>query len=384
MNCFLRFIRIAVAAIPLLLGVAGPADTHAQGPSTPLGGLFDRLSFRSIGPATMGGRIDDFAVFEKHPSVFYAGAATGGLWKTTNNGTTWEPVFDNLDVVSIGAVAVPPDSADLVWAGTGEDNNRQSSSWGGGVFKSTDGGRTWKNMGLVESRHVGRIVIDPLDHDVVYVAATGHLWGPNKERGVFKTTDGGVTWTKSLFVDEQTGATDLVMDPSNNKVLYAAMYQRQRSAWGFNGGGPGSGLFKSSDAGKTWARLTNDIPAGALGRIGLDICRGDPNIVYALIQGESESGLYRSNDAGAHWTKMSATNPRPNYFSQVRIDPGDAHRVYVLGVRLMVSDDEGRTFKEVRVSYARSGGERPRDDLDVHAMWIDPRDSSHMIIGSDV
>ena len=355
-----------------------------QQPSAPIESLLERMVFRSIGPATMGGRVDDFAVLEKRPSVYYAGVATGGLWKTTNNGTTWEAVFDHQDVVSIGAVAIPPDNADLVWVGTGENNNRQSSSWGGGVFKSTDGGKSWKNMGLTESRHIGRIVIDPVEHDVVYVAAAGHLFGPNKERGVFKTTDGGATWSQVLFVDEQTGATDLVMDPSDRSVLYAAMYQRQRTPWGYNGGGPGSGIYKSTDAGKTWNRLSAGVPGGPLGRIGLDVFRSNPKIVYALIQHENESGVYRSDDAGAHWTRMGSTNPRPMYFSQVRIDPNDVHRIYVLGVRLMVSDDEGKSFREVRLSYARPGGERPRDDLDVHAMWIDPREPSHLVIGADV
>lgn len=241
---------ITVVSIPALFVIAGLANLSAQGPTTPVQGIFDRLTFRSIGPATMGGRIDDLAVLEKRPAVCYAAAATGGLWKTSNNGTTWEPMFDHEDVVSIGTVAIAQDNADLVWVGTGENNNRQSSSWGGGVFKSTDGGRSWKNMGLVESRHVGRIVIDPLDHEVVYVAATGHLWGPNKERGILKTADGGLTWTQALFIDELTGAADLVMDPSNNKVLYAAMYQRQRSTWGFNGGGPGSGILKPTTPAK--------------------------------------------------------------------------------------------------------------------------------------
>jgi photosystem II stability/assembly factor-like uncharacterized protein len=384
MRRFSRLQWMTVLTFSVLSVIAGPAEPPAQGPPSLIEGILDRLAFRSIGPATMGGRIDDLAVLENRPSTFYVGAATGGLWKTVNNGTTWEPVFDRQEVVSIGAVAIPSDNASLVWVGTGENNNRQSSSWGGGVFKSTDGGQTWKNMGLVESRHVGRIVIDPTNHDVVYVAAMGHLWGPNKERGVFKTADGGLTWTQSLFVDEQTGATELVMDPSDNKVLYAAMYQRQRAGWGYNGGGPGSGLYKSSDAGKTWNKLTSGIPAGALGRIALDVYRGDPKIVYALIQHESETGLYRSEDAGARWAKVGNTNPRPSYFSQVRIDPNDPQRIYVLGVRLMVSDDGGKTFKEVRVSYTRPGGERPRDDLDVHAMWVDPRDPSRLMIGSDV
>jgi photosystem II stability/assembly factor-like uncharacterized protein len=332
----------------------------------------------------MGGRIDDLAVLKTRPTVFYVGAATGGVWKTVNNGTTWEPVFDEDEVGSIGALAVPPDAPDLVWVGTGENNNRQSSSWGAGVYKSTDGGDSWENMGLVESRHIGRVIIDPLDHEVVYVAATGHLWGANPERGVFKTTDGGATWTQVLFIDEDTGATDIVMDPSDHVVLYAAMYQRRRSAWGFNGGGPGSGLYKSVDAGRTWTKLTGGIPEGPLGRIALDVYRSDPSIVYALVQAERESGLYRSGDAGAHWTKVSGTNPRPSYFSKLRVDPQDADRMYVLGVRLMISDDGGRTFEEVRVSPTRPGAGRPRDDLDVHAMWIDPADPSHLIIGSDV
>jgi photosystem II stability/assembly factor-like uncharacterized protein len=375
---------IAVAAIVIPFFISGTGKPAVQEPSNAAEGLFERLAFRSIGPATMGGRVDDLAVFEKQPATFFIGTASGGVWKTNNHGTTWEPVFDRVEAASIGAIAVSRENADLVWAGTGENNNRQSSSWGQGIFKSTNGGRSWLHMGLMESRQIGRIVIDPLNRDVVYVAAAGHLWGPNKERGVYKTLDGGITWTQSLFVDENTGATDIVMDPSNHEVLYAAMYQRQRSAWGYNGGGPGSALYKSADAGKTWAKLTRGLPAGTMGRIGLDIYRSDPKIVYALIQGESETGLYRSNDAGENWARIGNTNPRPSYFSQVRIDPADAHRIYVLGVRLMISDDEGRTFRESRVTYSRPGGERPRDDLDVHAMWIDPRDPAHLIIGSDV
>ena len=366
----------------LLTFPATPASAQetAQFPE----GLLEGLTFRSIGPATMGGRIDDLAVLEARPTVLYVGAATGGVWKTLNNGTTWDPVFDHEEVASIGAVATPRDDPELVWVGTGENNNRQSSSWGAGVYKSTDGGESWRNMGLVESRHIGRIVIDPRDQEVVYVAATGHLWGPNPERGVFKTTDGGDTWTRVLFVDEDTGATDLVMDPSDPSVLYAAMYQRRRSSWGFNGGGPGSGLYKSVDAGESWTKLEEGIPAGPLGRIAVDVQRSDPNIVYALIQAEEESGLYRSDDAGAHWTKTSDTNPRPSYFSKVRVDPQDPERVYVLGVRLMISDDGGDSFQQVRVPATRPGGGRPRDDLDVHALWIDPSNPTHLVIGTDV
>jgi photosystem II stability/assembly factor-like uncharacterized protein len=373
-----------VLLLSLLLLPAQAPRLAAQQVTDPTADLLGGLEFRSIGPATMGGRVDDLAFFSSRPAVFYVGAATGGVWTTSNAGTTWEPIFDGEASASIGALAVAQDDPDLVWVGTGEDNNRQSSSWGAGVFKSTDGGLSWTRMGLEETRHIGRVVLDPDDHEVVYVAADGHLWGPNPERGVFKTTDGGATWTRVLFVDEDTGASDLAMDPSNSRVLYAAMYQRRRATWGFNGGGPGSGLYKSVDGGESWTRLTQGLPEGPLGRIAVDIHRADPDIVYALIQAVEETGLYRSDDAGIHWEKVGDTNPRPSYFSQVRVDPVDADRVYVLGVRLMISDDGGATFAEVRVAPTRPGGGRPRDDLDVHALWIDPADPSHLAIGCDV
>ena len=227
-------------------------------------------------------------------------------------------------------------------------------------------------MGLRDSKHIARIIVDPVDHDVVYVAALGSLWGPGKERGVYKTTDGGVTWTNVLFVDQDTGATELVQDPSNNKVLYAATYQRRRSIFGFNGGGPGSAIYKTSDAGRTWTKLTNGIPAGPLGRIGIDVYRKNPNIVYARIQHQTESGTYRSDDAGLTWRKMSNVNPRPMYFSQIRIDPTNDLRIYVLGVQIHISDDGGKTFIENGTLHS-----------DHHAMWINPANSNHIIDGND-
>ncbi|HEY5546478.1 MAG TPA: sialidase family protein, partial [Gemmatimonadaceae bacterium] len=258
--------RLTISLLAAFTAVAPEpgAQGAIQAPTSP----FERLRFRNIGPATMGGRIDDFAVLESNPAVYYVATATGGLWKTTNNGTTWEAQFTDQEVVSIGDVAIAPDDANVVWVGTGENNNRQSGSWGNGIYKSADGGRSWKHMGLTESRHIGRIIVDPVDHDVIYVAALGDLWGPNRERGVYKSTDGGVTWSAALQIDENTGSTELVMDPSNNKVLYAATYQRRRTPWGFNGGGTGSAIWKSSDAGRTWTKLTVGIPEGALGRIG--------------------------------------------------------------------------------------------------------------------
>ncbi len=352
----------------------GPPAASAPAPTPRASGPFDRLVFRNIGPATPSGRVDDFAVLESNPSVFYVGAATGGVWKTTNNGTTFTPVFDNETTASIGDVAIAPTDANLVWVGTGENNNRQSSSWGDGVFKSTDGGKTWRNMGLRGSTAIARIIVDPVDFNVVYVASLGNLWGGGGDRGVYKTTDGGQTWQRTLFVNDDTGATELVMDPSNNKVLYAATYQRRRAQWGMNGGGPGSGIWKSSDAGQTWTKLETGLPAGPKGRIGIDIWRANPNVLYARVEHETESGLYRSDDAGASWRKMNNTNPRPMYFSQVRIDPKTDSRIYVLGVSLYISDDAGKTF--------RDDGAR-NIHVDHHAMWIDPNNPDHLMIGND-
>ena len=371
--------QVRASLLPTLLAalIAGGTSAHGQSqaarPAAVAADPFAGLSFRNIGPAVMGGRIDDVAVLESNPAVFYVGSATGGLWRTTNNGTTWDVLFDDLDdVVSIGDIAIPPNDANTIWVGSGENNNRQSGSWGNGVYKSTDAGRTWKLMGLGASKHIARVIVDPVDHDVVYVAALGSLWGGGRERGVFKTSDGGLTWSNVLFVNEDTGATELVMDPANNKVLYAATYQRRRATWGFNGGGPGSAIHKSSDAGRTWTKLTDGIPSGPLGRIGLDVYRANPNILYARIEHEKESGVYRSDNAGQSWRKMSNVNPRPMYFSQIRIDPTNDLRVYVLGVQIHISDDGGKTFIENGALHS-----------DHHAMWINPGNPNHIIDGTD-
>src|SRR5688572_19838039 len=248
-------ITVRVVTLFLLSGLA--ADASAQLPESVLSGLKPR----AIGPAVMGGRTVDFAVYEEDPAIFYAASASGGLLKTVNGGTTWENVFDRQSTVSIGDVAINPTDPNVVWVGTGEANNRQSSSWGDGIYKSTDGGKSWKHMGLRDSQHIGRIIVDPQDTDIVYVAAVGRLWGANKERGVFKTTDGGVTWQHVLAINENTGASDLVMDPANSKVLITSAYSRRRTGFGFNGGGPDSGIYKSTDAGRTW-RKTGGLPAG--------------------------------------------------------------------------------------------------------------------------
>lgn len=337
---------------------------------------FKNLEFREIGPAVMGGRIDDFAVVESNPNIVYVGTASGGVWKTTNNGTTWEPVFDKEGVSTIGDIAIAPSDPSVVWVGTGEPNNRQSSSWGDGIYKSLDAGKTWKKMGLGATHHIGRIVIHPSNPEVVYAAAQGHLWGPNPERGVYKSSDGGKTWSQVLKINDDTGVSDIAMDPQSPDTLYAAAYERRRTPFGFNGGGPGSAIYKTSDGGATWKKLTKGLPyenGGDTGRIGLDVYRKDPNIVYAEIQHE-RGGTFRSEDKGETWKRMGETDPRPSYYSQIRVDPNNDLRIWELGAQMYYSEDGGKTFTTQRVHGIHG---------DFHGMWIDPANSSHMLTGSD-
>jgi photosystem II stability/assembly factor-like uncharacterized protein len=356
-------------SLVLALSAGQAAPSAAPSPAQ----LVANLHWRNVGPAIMGGRIDDVVADPADPAVVYVGAATGGIWKTVNGGTTWTPIFDDEGTTSIGALALAPSNPDIIWAGTGEANNRQSSSWGNGVWKSTDGGAHWTHVGLDETRHIGRIVIDPRNPDIVYVAALGHLWGPNRERGLYKTTDGGKTWANTKFIDENTGFVDVAIDPANPRVLYAASYQRRRTPWGFDGGGPGSGLYKTTDAGRTWTRLTAGLPSGDTGRIGLAIYAKNPDVLYAAIE-NADGGLFRSDDAGRSWKRMNRLDQRPSYFSQVRIDPQDDRRIYMLASPLYISDDGGRTF--------RADGAR-NVHVDHHAMWIDPHRPSFVILGDD-
>jgi len=355
---------------------------------------FDSLHFRSIGPATMSGRISDLAVYEANPAIYYAATAHSGLWKTTSGGALFEPLFQDEGLIALGDVAISQTDPDLVWVGAGESNNRQTTSWGGGVYKSTDGGQTFNHMGLEDSRHINRILIDPRDSEVVLVAATGPLFGSGGDRGVFKTTNGGDSWTKVLEVDDDTGANALVRSSTNSNTLYASTYQRRRNACCMNGGGPGSGVWKSVDGGDNWSRVTGGgFPDGPLGRIEVDVYGRDDQVVYALVEGprvggngpggrdqsedgevENLTGLYRSQDGGATWTLMSNTNPRPMYFSQVRVDPVDPDRVYMGGVGLHLTVDGGETF-------ATDAARLTHDD--VHAIWINPKNPDHVLIGND-
>ncbi len=367
----------------LALAVAGPLASkpgeEQQSKQAPdFASAMSGLAFREIGPAIMGGRVDDISVVESDPKIVYVGFASGGVWKTTNAGTTWEPVFDHEAVSTVGAVAVAPSDPSIVWVGTGEPNNRQSSSWGNGVYKSTDAGRSWRHMGLAETHHIGRILIHPSNPDIVYAAAVGRLWGPNPERGVYKTVDGGKTWQNVLFINEDTGAVDMALDLQSPGTILAAVYERRRTAFGFNGGGPHSAIYKTTDGGATWRKLTRGLPYenekdGLTGRIGLNIYRRNPAIIYAIVE-HAGGGVFRSEDRGETWKRMSDTNPRPMYFSKIRIDPNNDLRIWLMDKLLYFSEDGGRTYVTPPVRFVHG---------DFHAMWIDPKDSSRMVMGSD-
>jgi len=378
--------RVMVWALAIALAApvaaAAPAKSVARPPQTK---DFKDLPLRALGPVNMGGRISDFAADEKKPSTFFAAAGTGGLFKTTNGGTTWQAVFEHEKVASIGAVALWQKNPSVVWVGTGEANSRNSSSWGNGVYRSTDGGGSWTHLGLGETRTISRVVVDPGDSNVVYVAALGRLWGENPERGVYKTGDFGKTWSQVLKVDARTGAVDLAMDPHDPKVLYAAMYSRRRTPWSYTAGGTTGGIFKTSDGGKSWSKLTGGLPA-VTGRIGLAVNRKKPEVVMAVVESSEggrlatfqddsrAGGVFRSEDSGATWKRVSPWTPRGFYFSQIRMQPDDDQRVYLLGFEVWTSDDGGVTFK---------GKGSKNVHPDHHAMWIDPADGDHILDGND-
>ena len=367
----------------------------------------DNIHFRDIGPTRQGGRYVDFAVVDKSTKIIYAATASGGVWKSVNNGISWEPIFDNENIISVGAIAVDQKNNDVVWVGSGEANNSRSSYWGNGIYKSTDAGKTWTNMGLPESQHIGRILIDPKNSDVVYVAALGKLYSDNPERGLYKTTNGGKTWAKVLEVKKDDGkfigVVDVAMSPNDPNTLIAAAYDKIRTPWTFNEGGEGSGLYKSTNGGRTWKKLTNGLPGGFLGRIGVAYAPSNSKVVYANIENVNVDGIsteerrrmlevgiplergqnvdgvemYRSDDGGESWKKISPDGVdiggAPSYYyQQVRVNPKDPNHVYVIGIGMWESRNGGESWE----TPFRFGG-------DNHAMWIDPADPEHMLLGYD-
>jgi photosystem II stability/assembly factor-like uncharacterized protein len=351
-----------------------PEDTP-KAPDPMSSATFAGLRLRSIGPALISGRVIAFAVDPRDRCRYFAAAASGGVWKTTNAGTSWTPVFDNEGSYSIGAVTLDAKNPETVWVGTGENNSQRSVSYGDGVYRSDDGGRSWKNMGLKKSEHIARIVIDPRDSNVVYVAAQGPLWGPGGDRGLFKTTDGGKTWTAVLTISENTGVTDVVMDPRNPDVLYAAAYQRRRHVWTLINGGPESAIHKSTDAGATWIKLRAGLPSVDLGRVGLAISPVNPDTLYATIEAANrQGGLFRSTNRGATWERMNPFDSTAMYYGKIVADPKDVDRIYVMNVMIQVSDDGGRTLRPL--------GERSKH-VDSHTIWIDPNNTNYYLVGCD-
>lgn len=366
MQSFLARVALPLAICFFTTGAPAPGPTPVWPAS---------ITARQIGPAAFGGRIDDIEAVPSDPRIIFVGTASGGIFRSRNNGVTWDPVFDAYGTaLSIGDIAIAPTDPNVVWAGTGEPNGRQSSTWGDGVYRSLDGGTSWQFMGLRETQTIGRIVISPRDPNTVFVAAAGHLFGPNPERGLYRTRDGGATWQKVLAVDDNTGAIDVAIEP-DGRTLFAATYERRRRAWGFVGGGPGSGLWRSLDGGDTWQHLTEGLPSGDVGRIGIALAASDANVVYAIVEHHTAGGVYRSTDRGATWMRQSSFDPRPSYYSQIRVDPKNADHVWVLGTPLSESIDAGRTFD--------SDSTAVDIHVDHHAFWIDPAHPRHMMLGND-
>ena len=338
---------------------------------------------RNIGPGGMSGRVTAIDVVNKNQDIIYVGTASGGLWKSSSGGVAWTPLFEDQVTASIGAIAIQQSNPDVIWVGTGEGNPRNSLNGGYGIYRSLDAGKTWTAMGLEQTRHIHRIVIDPTNPNIIYVAAIGSPWGAHPERGVFKTTDGGKNWKKILYVNPLTGAADLVMDPSNPNKLIAALWEHKRDPWFFKSGGEGSGLYITIDGGETWTKKTAEegLPKGELGRIGLAIARNKPNIIYALIESK-KNALYKSTDGGNHWKKVNdkaGIGNRPFYYSDIFVDPQNENRIYTVFTYVNISEDGGKNFKELMPAYNVANGVHP----DHHAWWIHPEEGSYMIDGND-
>jgi photosystem II stability/assembly factor-like uncharacterized protein len=351
-------------------------DSKPAGPTDPLlkAETYSTLSFRSIGPAVTSGRIIDLAVNPKNKNEWYIAAAAGGVWKTSNAGVTFSPIFDGQGVYSIGCVSIDQSNPNVIWVGTGENNNQRAVGYGDGVYKSEDGGKSWKNVGLAKSEHIGNIAIDPDNGDIVYVSAYGPLWNAGGERGIYKTTDGGKTWKQVLNVSENTGFNEVHIDPKHNNILYAAAHQRRRHEWTYISGGPESAIYKSTDSGVTWNKLTNGLPTGDVGRISIAISPVNTDIVYAIIEAAEGKGFYKSSNRGASWDKQSEWSTAGNYYQEIFCDPKNVDKVYSMDTWLQVTTDGGKTFKGL--------GEKNKH-VDNHAIYIDPRNTGHMLVGCD-
>jgi photosystem II stability/assembly factor-like uncharacterized protein len=359
-----------------------PAQPQAAAPETekkdndPMSsGTFTGLKFRSVGPAQISGRVVSIAVNPQNKAQYYIGVASGGVWRTDNDGTTWIPLFEHEGSYSIGTVVIDPKHPNVVWVGSGENNSQRSVSYGDGVYRSEDYGKSWKNMGLKKSEHIARILIDPRDSNVIYVAAQGPLWGPGGDRGLYKSTDSGKTWNAILTISENTGVTDVVMDPSNPDVLFAASYQRRRHYFTLINGGPEAAIHKSLDGGKTWSKLSGGLPSVEMGRIGLVISPVNPSTIYATIEaGEGKGGIYRSQDSGVNWEKRSDFSYGPQYYGTLFADPKREDRIYATGLFMQYSDDGGKTVHPLPASHMH---------VDMHVIWVDPDDTKHMLLGND-
>ena len=333
------------------------------------------LKFRSVGPALTSGRISDFAMHPGNRSVYYVAVSSGGVWKTVNAGTTYEPIFDSQGSYSIGCVTLDPNNPNVVWVGTGENNNQRSVAYGDGVYKSEDGGSSWKNMGLKNSEHIGKIIVHPENSDVIFVAAIGPLWSEGGDRGVYKSADGGKTWDAVLTIDEHTGVTDLIMDPRDPDVLYAAAFQRRRHVFTYVGGGPGSAIYKTTDGGKTWEKANKGLPNVDIGRIGLAISPADPEVLYALVEAaDGKGGFYRSTNRGASWEKRSGHTTSGNYYVELVPHPADPDIVFSMDTWLQWTTDGGKSFSSVNEEYKH---------VDNHCMWVDPQDPNYYLVGCD-
>ncbi|MGD9265016.1 MAG: hypothetical protein PVJ71_04480, partial [Lysobacterales bacterium] len=369
-----RYLLITLTALAALLltPVAMTADKSGDDEAHPLAGI----KLRSLGAAVISGRISDFAFHPEHQNIFYVATASSGVWKTTNRGITWTPIFDNYGAYATSWITLNPDNPEEVWLGTGENNSQRSVGYGDGVYKSIDGGRTWKNVGLKDSNHIGQIKFDPRDPKTVYVTAQGPLWSAGGDRGLYKSTDGGETWKKILEVDEFTGANEMVIHPENPDRLVVSTYQRHRRIWALLNGGPGSAIYKSDDAGETWRKIEAGLPTkNDMGRIGLAGAPSAPDMIYAIIESEEDHGVYRSTDFGENWEKRSDyKNVSPQYYSELVVDPKNPDRVYAPDTLTNVSEDGGKTWSRIGLDLRH---------VDDHAIWIDPDNTDHFYIGGD-